>query len=132
MRHCGPLIRPWWNTTGSRCPSSEDERFWFRRRFTVRVVASRRPYAEALAVFEQLGMQLWAARARAEMTGKGKLTTAEQRVARMTASGMTNSEVAAAPFVSPKTVEFHLAGIYWKLGIRSRAELGRHVSSGRF
>ena len=94
--------------------------------------SARRSYGEALAVFEQLGMHLWAARARAEMTGKGNLTTAEKRVARLTASGMTNSEVAAALFVSPKTVEFHLAGIYRKLGIRSRAELGRHVSSGRF
>ena len=85
-------------------------------------------FTEALAVFEQLGTPLWLARARAEMLGRRMLTPAEYRVARLTASGMTNSEVAAALFVSPKTVEFHLAGVYRKLGIRSRAELGRHMS----
>ncbi|MDF2823031.1 MAG: ATP-dependent transcriptional regulator [Mycobacterium sp.] len=85
-------------------------------------------FTEALAMFEQLGTPLWAARARAEMLSRQTLTPAEYRVARLTASGMTNSEVAAALFVSPKTVEFHLAGVYRKLGIRSRAELGRHMS----
>jgi hypothetical protein len=38
-----------------------------------------------------------------------------------------NREVTAALFVSPKTVEFHLAGVYWKLDIRSRAQLGRRL-----
>jgi DNA-binding CsgD family transcriptional regulator len=85
-------------------------------------------FTEASAVFEQLGTPLWLARARAEMLSRQTLTPAEYRVARLTASGMTNGEVAAALFVSPKTVEFHLAGVYRKLGIRSRAELGRHMS----
>lgn len=84
-------------------------------------------FTEALTVFEQLGTPLWIARARAEMLVRQALTPAEQRVARLTASGMTNSEVAAALFVSPKTVEFHLASVYRKLGIRSRAELGHHM-----
>jgi DNA-binding CsgD family transcriptional regulator len=61
------------------------------------------------------------------MVVRQTLTPAEQRVARLTASGKTNAEVAAALFVSPKTVEFHLAGVYRKLGIRSRAELGRRM-----
>ncbi|MET0451039.1 MAG: AAA family ATPase [Mycobacterium sp.] len=88
---------------------------------------------EALRVFERLGTPLWAARARAELdrsaidARRQTLTTSEQKVARLTASGMTNGEVAATLFVSPKTVEFHLAGVYRKLGIRSRAELGRHM-----
>ncbi|AQA06368.1 hypothetical protein BVC93_13105 [Mycobacterium sp. MS1601] len=85
---------------------------------------------EALNVFEQLGTELWAARTRAEMVVRNTLTPAEQRVARLTASGMTNSEVAAALFVSAKTVEFHLASVYRKLGIRSRAELGRLMREG--
>jgi DNA-binding CsgD family transcriptional regulator len=38
---------------------------------------------------------------------------------------MTNRDVAAALFISPKTVEHNLGRIYRKLGIRSRAELGR-------
>jgi DNA-binding NarL/FixJ family response regulator len=39
---------------------------------------------------------------------------------------MTNRQVAAALFISPKTVEARLARVYQKLGIRSRAELGAH------
>ena len=39
------------------------------------------------------------------------------------AEGKANKEVAAALFLSPKTVEFHLSRIYRKLGIGSRAEL---------
>jgi DNA-binding CsgD family transcriptional regulator len=83
--------------------------------------------SQALTLFEELGTSLWASRAREAMDTRPRLTAAEQRVARLTATGMTNSEVAATLFVSPKTVEFHLAGIYRKLGIRSRAELGRHL-----
>ncbi|MDT5219020.1 MAG: hypothetical protein QOF15_1125, partial [Mycobacterium sp.] len=40
---------------------------------------------------------------------------------------MTNRDVAAALFISPKTFEANLSRVYHKLGIRSRAELGRHV-----
>ncbi|CAN5238717.1 hypothetical protein BH09ACT8_BH09ACT8_22530 [soil metagenome] len=95
--------------------------------------ASTASLMEAKRVFEQLGMPLWASRARAEMdrvatvTRRSELTPSEERVARLTASGRTNGEVAATLFISPKTVEFHLARIYRKLGTRSRAELGRHM-----
>lgn len=92
---------------------------------------------EALAVFEELGAPLWADRARAELAGarprarapQDGLTPAEQRVAELAASGMTNRDVAARLFISAKTVEATLARVYRKLGIRSRAELGRHVST---
>jgi DNA-binding NarL/FixJ family response regulator len=40
---------------------------------------------------------------------------------------MTNRDVATALFISPKTVEATLARVYRKLGIRSRAELGRRM-----
>lgn len=87
---------------------------------------------EALHTFEQLGTPLWAARARTEL-GRANvgphrdttLTPSEQRVAELAASGMTNREVAAALFISPKTVEANLSRIYRKLGIKSRAALGR-------
>jgi DNA-binding CsgD family transcriptional regulator len=46
-------------------------------------------------------------------------------VAELTASGMTYREVATALCISPKTVEVNLTRIYRKLGIHSRAELGR-------
>jgi DNA-binding NarL/FixJ family response regulator len=89
---------------------------------------------EALTVFEQLDTPLWADRARAELAradrrphAPDELTAAEQRVAELAASGMTNRGVAGVLFVSPKTVEATLARIYRKLGIRSRAELGRRM-----
>jgi FixJ family two-component response regulator len=45
--------------------------------------------------------------------------------AELAATGITNREMAAALFISPKTVEANLSRIYRKLDIRSRAELGR-------
>jgi DNA-binding NarL/FixJ family response regulator len=98
---------------------------------------------DALAVFEQLGTELWANRARAELAGrhtrtparqKGALTAAELQVAELAASGMTNRDVAAKLFISSKTVEANLARVYRKLGIGSRAELvqqlGKSSTSG--
>jgi len=85
----------------------------------------------ALAAFERLGTPLWADKARAALgthvgaSGRDALTAAEQRIAELAASGMTNRDVAAELFLSAKTVEATLARVYRKLGIRSRAELGR-------
>jgi DNA-binding CsgD family transcriptional regulator len=90
---------------------------------------------EAFDVFEKLGVPLWADRARAELVRanvgprhSGQLTPSEQRVAELAASGMKNRDVATTLFISPKTVEANLARVYRKLGIKSRAELGRHMS----
>lgn len=86
---------------------------------------------EALATFEDLGTPLWAERARAELNRAGgtrtktELTASEARVAELAASGMSNRDMAAALFISPKTVEANLSRIYRKLNIHSRAELGR-------
>ena len=92
---------------------------------------------EALAAFERLAVPLWADRARSELARAnvgpnrtGQLTPSEQRVAELAASGMKNRDVASALFISPKTVEANLARIYRKLGIKSRAELGRHIGRG--
>jgi DNA-binding CsgD family transcriptional regulator len=89
---------------------------------------------DALAAFEEMGIPLWAERVRAELArcvvvprSAGGLTPAERRVAELAASGMTNRDVAAALFISPKTVDANLSRVYRKLGIRSRAELGRHM-----
>jgi len=88
----------------------------------------------ALAVFDELDTPLWSAKARASLArsdisaGPAKLLTAgERRVAELAASGMTNREVAAALFISPKTVEVHLSHIYRKLDVHTRAELVRRV-----
>jgi DNA-binding CsgD family transcriptional regulator len=90
--------------------------------------------SEALHTFTDLGTPLWADRARAALartkvapTRDHALTPSERRVAELAASGMTNRDVAGVLFISPKTVEANLARVYRKLGIRSRAELGRIV-----
>jgi ATP/maltotriose-dependent transcriptional regulator MalT len=89
---------------------------------------------EALAVFERMHIPLWADRARSELartrastTRAVLLTPSEQRVAELAACGMTNRDIGAAVFISPKTVESNLARIYSKLGIHTRAELGRVI-----
>jgi DNA-binding CsgD family transcriptional regulator len=91
---------------------------------------------QALELFDHVGARLWAQRARAELDRVGlrpssstELTVSEIRVAQLTASGLTNREVAAQLFISPKTVEANLARIYRKLNIRSRAELGAWLES---
>jgi len=97
---------------------------------------ARETLDEALAVFEHIGAALWAERARAELrriSGRaatpGALTPAEERVAALVAEGKTNREVAAALFLSDRTVEGHLSRIFGKLGIRHRAELARVLAS---
>ncbi len=87
---------------------------------------------DALDTFERLGTTVWAERARKQLTpaklgprGGTLLTPSERRVAELAATGMKNRDVAAELFISPKTVEANLSRVYQKLGIRSRAELGR-------
>jgi ATP/maltotriose-dependent transcriptional regulator MalT len=94
--------------------------------------ASAATIREALHTFDELGTQLWAERAKAELargiSGRRRnqgLTPSEQRVAELAVSGMTNRDIAAALFISPKTVEVNLSRIYRKLNIRSRTELYR-------
>lgn len=90
---------------------------------------------DALATFDQMGARLWADRTTAELSRTRSapskvagLTPSEQRVAELAAKGMTNRDVAGELFISPKTVEANLSRIYRKLGIHSRAELGRRMS----
>jgi DNA-binding CsgD family transcriptional regulator len=59
-----------------------------------------------------------------------ELTATERRVAELIAGGATNRDAAAALFVSVRTVETHVASIYRKLGVRTRAELGRRLLPG--
>lgn len=90
----------------------------------------------AVDAFEQVDTPLWAAKARSELARvqaeagtHGELTVTERRVAELLASGMTRRQVGAELFVSPKTVEAHLARVYRKLGIHTRAELGRYMAT---
>jgi DNA-binding CsgD family transcriptional regulator len=57
------------------------------------------------------------------LSGPDSLTAAELRVAEVAARGLSNRDIAASLFLSPKTVEMHLGRVYRKLGIGSRAEL---------
>ena len=59
--------------------------------------------------------------------GGPALTTQELRVARLVASGLSNREAAAQLYLSPKTVEYHLAHAFTKLGVRSRHQLGTRI-----
>ena len=59
------------------------------------------------------------------------LTRQELRIAQILASGKTTRETAAALFLSPKTIEYHLRSIYGKLGVNSRSELGWRSNRGR-
>jgi DNA-binding CsgD family transcriptional regulator len=89
----------------------------------------------ALVQFEEVGAALWAERAREELGRIGgrapsndELTPTERRIAELVAEGLTNREVAAALFVTPKTVESTLTRVYRKLGVRSRTGLARHLA----
>jgi DNA-binding CsgD family transcriptional regulator len=55
--------------------------------------------------------------------GQVELTPQEDAVSALVAQGLSNREVAAELYVSPKTVQYHLTRIYAKLGLRSRSEL---------
>jgi DNA-binding CsgD family transcriptional regulator len=89
--------------------------------------------ADALHAFEDMGTPLWAKRTREEVTPVTSvpihqlLTPSERNIADLTATGMTNRDVAAALSITPKTVEANLTRIYRKLGVHSRAELGKRM-----
>lgn len=92
-----------------------------------------RTLTEVVTEFRELGARLWVDRARAELARvngprnrDSDLTPSETSVARHAAAGMTNRDIAAALFISPKTVEHNLSRVYRKLGVRSRAELARY------
>ena len=105
-------------------------------RRTRRRVAAREQLRSALDTFTSIGAGLWAARAEAELRATGEsvrsragesvltsLTAQELQVARLVSEGMTNRDVAAQLFISPRTVDHHLRGVYRKLGISTRTEL---------
>jgi DNA-binding CsgD family transcriptional regulator len=113
--------------------------FGMRHRRSRRRADARAVLHAALAYFERCGAEPWAEQARAELRASGdmpscdaannlrSLTAQELQVAMIVAQGSTTREAAAALFLSPKTVEFHLGNTYRKLGLRSRAELVRRV-----
>ncbi|MCK9792310.1 AAA family ATPase [Isoptericola sp. 4D.3] len=106
-----------------------------RLRRAGRRVDARVRLREALTTFERLGAARWADRAASELTATGEvvrrssagwraeLTPQELQVGLLLADGHTTREAAAALFLSPKTVEYHLRKVYLKLGIHTREAL---------
>jgi DNA-binding NarL/FixJ family response regulator len=108
---------------------------WLRRHR--RPNAARDALGEALATFDRIAAQGWSARVEAELvalggsppdrtsTAAGNLTPQELQVVRLAADGLTNREIGAQLFLSPRTVGHHLYKAYPKLGVNRRAELAR-------
>jgi len=59
------------------------------------------------------------------------MTDRETEVAHLAGQGMTNAEIAAELFITPKAVEYHLGNIYAKLGVKGRHQLRRLLSDSR-
>jgi DNA-binding CsgD family transcriptional regulator len=102
-----------------------------------RRVDARAHLHRALDVFESLGASIWAERARVELRASGQtarrrdastrggLTSQELQIARFVSQGLSNREVAAQLFLSPRTVDFHLRNVFRKLGLSARSQLSR-------
>jgi DNA-binding CsgD family transcriptional regulator len=101
-----------------------------------RRVDAREQLRAAYEQFTSIGMEAFAGRARGELLATGEkvrkrtvetreaLTSHEAQAARLAARGLSNAEIGAQLFLSPRTVEWHLRKVYGKLGIKSRRELG--------
>jgi DNA-binding NarL/FixJ family response regulator len=93
----------------------------------------------ALDTFEDLRAAPWQKRALQELRASGErarqrdqhahpqLTAQELQVARFVALGLSNRDVAAQLFVSPRTIDFHLRNVFTKVGVSSRTQLA-HAS----
>ena len=142
-------------TTRSRTPSSahagrpdpfETARtrllFGARLRRDGQRVAAREQLRVAHDAFTEMDLTHWArpGRRRARRHRRHRATPRrrhrrathleETRVALLVAEGMSNREVAAALFLSPKTIERHLGSVFRKRGFRSRTQLARAYATG--
>ena len=108
---------------------------WLRR--NQRRVDARQHLREALETFQDLRAESLAARANQELRASGEtarkrnpttlvdLTPTELQIARLVSSGLSNKDVAAQCWISPRTVAFHLRNVFAKAGITSRGELAQ-------
>lgn len=105
--------------------------------------AARVQLSSALEAMERAGARPWAERAAIELRATGEhvrprnpaatdqLTAQELQVALLVAEGLTNREVAARLFLSPKTIEYHLGRVFRKLDVASRGALIRKLVTQR-
>jgi DNA-binding CsgD family transcriptional regulator len=104
---------------------------------------ARRHLQIAHGMFTTMGIALFAERAERELLAAGvaarapavkaeerppgealeTLTAQEARIARMARDGLSNPEIGAQLFISPRTVKYHLSKVFTKLGLSSRREL---------
>ena len=108
---------------------------WLRRERQRR--EARRHLRRAADLFRQVGAPPWEERAEAELRATGEkarrrdpstldqLTPQELQIAGLVAAGMTNREIAAQLYLSPRTIDYHLRKVFIKLGVTSRIELVR-------
>jgi DNA-binding CsgD family transcriptional regulator len=112
---------------------------WLRRKN--RRVDARAQLRAAYDQFTSIGMEAFAERARGELLATGEkvrkrsletrdeLTAQERQIARLARDRLSNPEIGAQLFLSPRTVEYHLHNAFTKLGIRSRRELASALPS---
>jgi DNA-binding CsgD family transcriptional regulator len=112
---------------------------WLRR--ANRRVDAREQLRAAYDQLTSIGMDAFAERARRELLATGEkvrkravetrdeLTAHEEQIARLARDGLSNPEIGARLFLSPRTVEWHLRKVFAKLGIHSRRELAEALPS---
>jgi DNA-binding CsgD family transcriptional regulator len=111
---------------------------WLRRES--RILEAREQLRTALEMFNAMGTEAFAERARRELEAAGErareptveareeLTSQEAQIARLARDGLSNREIGARLFVSPHTVHYHLRKVFAKLNITSRNQLERVLS----
>jgi ATP/maltotriose-dependent transcriptional regulator MalT len=111
---------------------------WLRREG--RRLDAREQLSTAHDMFEAIGMEAFAERARRELLATGqkarqrsdetrdRLTPQEEQIARLAREGFSNPEIGAQLFISARTVEWHLRKVFAKLDISSRRQLREALS----
>jgi DNA-binding CsgD family transcriptional regulator len=108
---------------------------WLRRER--RRADARQQLRTAHDMLATMGIEAFAARARHELLATGEtarkravetsveLTAQEAQIARLASDGLSNPEIGARLFISPRTVKYHLRKVFTKLDISSRHQLDR-------
>jgi DNA-binding CsgD family transcriptional regulator/tetratricopeptide (TPR) repeat protein len=112
---------------------------WLRREN--RRVDAREQLRAAHDTFSRIGAEGFAERARRELSATGEtvrkrtldtrhvLTAQEAQIAHLARYGLSNPEIGAQLFISPRTVQYHLGKVFAKLDVTSRNQLGRVPAS---